>query len=381
MSSDHDSPTRIAMFLPDLNGGGAERVFLNLASAFVKRGYTVDMVLARAEGDLKDQLPSGVGLVDLRAGRFLPTRLGLAVGAVVGLARYFRHIRPDALISSLSNTNMVAVAAKLTSQSKTRLIVREAATLLNAKRSLQKSLMGLLYPLADGIVALTEGIGSDLVHNIGIPSERISTIPNPVDLTRLRKLAVLPAPHPWLHDEETPVVLAAGRLTPQKDFGTLVRAFALLRERTKARLIILGKGPEQESLSCLATQLGIRNDVHFGGFDQNPYRWMSRANLFVMSSRWEGFPNALVEALALATPVVSTDCHSGPREILQNGRYGRLVPVANPAALASAIQTSLTTANLSADGATCHLDILGIADRYLEVLLPSEEFSTQLRPS
>jgi glycosyltransferase involved in cell wall biosynthesis len=201
--------------------------------------------------------------------------------------------------------------------------------------------MRYLYPGVDRIIAVSEGVAEDTLRITRLPSSRVVVVRNPVVTSRLTELAAAPCPHPWLEAAEVPVILAAGRLTEQKDFATLLRAFARLHAQTPVRLIILGEGPLRRALDRLARQLGVSDEVALPGFTANPYAWMSRASQFVLSSAWEGSPNVLTEALALGLPAVSTDCPSGPREVLASGRYGILVPVGDAVGLAEAMRDTL----------------------------------------
>jgi glycosyltransferase involved in cell wall biosynthesis len=194
-----------------------------------------------------------------------------------------------------------------------------------------------LYPKADAIVAVSRGVGDSLAVVTGIPRERIHVIHNPLVSAELTADAEHSPGHPWFDKPRLPVVLGVGRLVPQKDFDTLIRAFALVRQQARGRLLILGEGPERPRLMALISALGLESEVELLGFTGNPYAYMRRARLVVLSSTFEGFGNVLVEAMACGTPVVSTDCPSGPAEILEQGRYGPLVPVGDPVALAAAM--------------------------------------------
>jgi glycosyltransferase involved in cell wall biosynthesis len=197
------------------------------------------------------------------------------------------------------------------------------------------------YPWADTVVAVSAGVADDLAECIGLSRARITVIPNPVVSDDLDALAGAAVEHPWLAPGQPPVLLAAGRLTAQKDFPTLLRAFARLVPRRDLRLVILGEGPDRAALMADIETLGLAERVDLPGFDDNPFRWMSRARLFLLSSAWEGLPGVLIQAMACGTPVVSTDCPSGPREVLDDGRFGPLVPVGNAQALAAAIEQTL----------------------------------------
>jgi glycosyltransferase involved in cell wall biosynthesis len=203
--------------------------------------------------------------------------------------------------------------------------------------------MRRLYPRAHGVIAVSKGVAEDVARIARVPLDRIHVVPNPVIPLELPDLAASPVDHPWLAAPGPPVILGVGGLRRSKDFPTLLRAFARLREKRAIRLVILGEGRQRPRLEVLAAKLGVREDVSLPGFVANPYAYMARARLFVLSSLWEGSPNVVVEAMAVGTPVVSTDCRSGPREILQDGRYGPLVPVGDVDAMAGAMAATLDT--------------------------------------
>jgi len=326
---------RIALFLPSLRGGGAERVMVNLAWGFVERGLQVDLVLAKAEGPYLSQVPSKVRVVDLGARRMLHS--------LPGLIRYLRGEQPQAMLSALNHANIVAIWAKILSKVKTRLVVSEHNNLSQSTKNapfmrakLMPFLIRFFYPYADAVVAVSRGVAEDLIASTGLPPEKVKVIYNPVITPELFTKADEPLDHPWFGPGEPPVILGVGRLTKQKDFPTLIRAFAMVRKERPARLMILGEGEERPNLEALVRELGLEEDVALPGFVDNPYKYMKRAAMFVLSSRWEGLPTVLIEALALGTPVVSTDCPSGPREVLE-GHEELLVPVGDTNALACTI--------------------------------------------
>jgi glycosyltransferase involved in cell wall biosynthesis len=201
--------------------------------------------------------------------------------------------------------------------------------------------MRWLYPKADAIAAVSAGVAEDTARITGMAPARITVIHNPVITPSLAQQAAMPVDHPFFSPKSQPVLVAAGRFTRQKDFPTLLQAFARVRSVRPCRLLILGDGPDRAALVTLAAELGIREAVAMPGFLQNPYAYIAKSDLFVLSSIWEGSPTVLTEALALGVPVVATDCPSGPQEITQGGRYGRLVPMENPEALATAILATL----------------------------------------
>jgi len=206
-------------------------------------------------------------------------------------------------------------------------------------------LMRLFYPWADKVVAVSKGVADDLVRITRLPKDKIQVIYNPVVTSEFFIKAEEPLDHPWFKPGEPPVILGVGRLTEAKDFPTLIRAFTLVRKERPARLMILGEGEDRPKLDALVKELGLEKDVALPGFVENPYKYMKRAAVFVLSSKWEGLPTVLIEAMALGTPVVSTACPSGPSEILEGGKWGRLVPVGDVEALAKAIVEALSTSH------------------------------------
>ncbi|AFZ32836.1 glycosyl transferase group 1 [Gloeocapsa sp. PCC 7428] len=331
---------RISFFLPALYGGGAERVTINLLKGFVQRGVLCDLVLASAEGPYLDQVPPQVRIVNLNAGR--------VVKAILPLSNYLRREKPKALVSHLNHANVIAILAKKLVRTKTRLIVVEHNT-LSADRSklwrgkLVPPLMKLFYPQADAVIGVSQGVVHDLETYLKLESGKISVIYNPVIDDVLLAQATASLEHPWFQKDTLPVFLAVGRLSEQKDFLTLIQAFALLRRNKHARLVILGEGEERSKLEDAIASLGISQDVALPGFVANPYAYMSRASAFVLSSRWEGLPTVLIEAMACGCPVIATDCPSGTREILDAGVYGKLVPVGDVGAMAWAMQQIIDT--------------------------------------
>jgi glycosyltransferase involved in cell wall biosynthesis len=228
-----------------------------------------------------------------------------------------------------------------------------------------------VYPWADAVIAVSDGVAEQVASLTGMPRERITTIYNPVVTPELLWRSREPVDHPWLAPGQPPVVLGVGKLKIQKGFRTLIRAFARVRAARPARLVILGEGARRRTLEALVDELGLREDVALPGYVENPWAWMSRASVFALSSRWEGLPGALIEAMACGCPVVSTDCPSGPAEILEGGVYGPLVPVGDAGALARAILELLDAppdpARLRARAAAFCVD--PALERYLEVLL------------
>lgn len=330
----------IAFFLPNLHGGGAERVTVNLIEGMLKYNIPIDLVLASAEGPYLNQVPPQVRIINLATGR--------VIKAILPLSKYLKQNQPIALLSHLNHANVVALLAGKLARAETRLIVVEHNTLSSAKSSLIRgklvpSFMKWLYPSADAIVGVSNGVVRDLEQQLGLPKGKVITIYNPVIDNELIAKAKAPLHHPWFSNKDSPVFIAAGRLTKQKDFSTLIKAFALLRKQRQARLIIFGEGECRIELEAMINNLGISEDVSLPGFVENPYAYMSKANAFILSSLWEGLPTVLIEAMACGCPVIATDCPSGPHEILEAGKYGHLVPVGDAVAISNAMLEVLET--------------------------------------
>lgn len=331
----------IAIFLMDLRGGGAERVMINLGKGFVERNLNVELILVKPEGPYLSQIDPRIKVVSLNESRL--------ISSLPRLAKYLKQNQPKILLSALEDTNFVAIVARKLAGVSTKVVVtvhnhlsRESKNAKELKRRLTPQLVRLFYPMADQVVGVSQGVADNL-KTLGVPSEKIHFIYNPIFTTELLEKLEEPADHPAFLPGEPPVILAVGRLTQQKDFSTLIQAFAMVRQQHQARLIILGEGPEKPQLEDLIAQLGLKEDVLLPGFVPNPYAYMAASAMLVLSSAWEGFGNVLVEAMAAGTPVVSTNCDSGPSEILADGYYGQLVPVGNPQALAMAIASTLAT--------------------------------------
>lgn len=325
---------------------------INLARGFADKGHKVDLVLAKAEGPYLSQVPKNVRVIDLKSSRVLYS--------LPGLIRYLRQENPYVLLSALDHTNVVALWAKKLSRVPTRVVVSVHSTLskasinaTNTRARLTPALVRIFYPWADAVVAVSRGVADDLIKLTKLPQEKVHVIYNPIVTPELFAKAEETLDHPWFTPGEPPVILSVGRLTPAKDYPTLIKAFDLVSKEMPARLMILGEGEERPRLEALIKERGLEEDVTLPGFVDNPYKYMKHAAIFVLSSQWEGFGNVLVETMALGTPVVSTDCPSGPAEILEGGKWGKLVPVGDIETLARAVMATLTN----------RIDSRSIADR------------------
>ena len=356
---------RLALFTTFLGSGGAERVTVNLAKGFRDHGLEVDLVLTRF-GPRQYEIPSGVRLIDIGAPRIY--------AALPGIIRYLRRAKPDIVLSANTPVNVTVLLAWRLSGSRARIFVAEHTILTEATRNSGDWRMKILpafirkiYPWAEGIIAVSQGAAGDLVKIAPTLKHKIRVIYNPVVSEEMFIKAGQSLNHPWFRKGEPPVILAAGRLTPLKDFTTLIRAFALVRRKRPARLIILGEGKDRARLEALVRELELEEDVALPGFADNPYQYMRRAAVFVLSSKWEALPTVLIEAMACGCPVVSTDCPSGPAEILENGKWGRLVPVQSPEPMAKAILDTLERPVYATERAR-HFSLERATQEYLRLL-------------
>ena len=367
MSARDSHAEKIALFLPNLEGGGAERIMVDIARGLAQRGVPVDLVLVSAEGQFREMVPECVRIIDLHSHR--------TAASLPKFLLYLWRERPGTVVSALT-ANVVALAAKVVMGRRFRLVVRQDSTLVEGNRRgtfkerqvLRAFRMQL--PAADGVVAVSVGVAKELRGLVPAARDKVVTIENPVVWPDHSEKAAEPVGHPWFGDGETPIILAVGRLVPLKHHTMLLRAFARVVSSRPARLVILGEGPERGNLLRLAEQLGIAELVDLPGFQANPFAYMSKSKLMAHSSVYEGSPNVLVEAMACGTPVVSTDCDHGPREILEGGRWGRLVPVGDAEAMAEAILETLRDPiepGLLVSRASVYSAEASI-DRYMEVL-------------
>ena len=330
----------IALFLPSLEGGGAERAFVDLANQFVDLGIRVDLVLVRAKGPYLSEVRNEVRVVDLQSSR---TTL-----AVLKLSRYLRKNRPDAVISGLDNANITSMIACIAAGCSKRAILTQRSIPSECYglhyphiQRLWLTILRLIYVRAKLIISNSHAASHDLCEGFGIPPAKLAVIHNSVDMVRIERLAIEDPKHPWTTSSAKPLLLSVGSLRPVKNFSTLLNAFAIVRQLLDCNLVVLGEGTERNRLEALAQKIGVSDSVQFLGFDANPFRWMSKASLLISSSITEGCPNVIQQALACGTPIVATDCPGGTSEILEGGKWGRLVPVANPQAMADAIIATL----------------------------------------
>ncbi len=361
------------VFRPALGEGGADRITLTLLRHLDRRKFQPVLVLLRRDGVWKDDVPSDVPVIELGARRLRY--------ALLSLVRLLRRARPDVLLCTSSGANKVAALAhRLVPDRRRRLLLSERNT-FSAVRQERRSrwipvipLTRALYRRADRIIAVSQGVADDLVQSLGLPPDLVVQIYNPIVDESLLELAQDSLEHPWLEDG-VPVILAVGRLVKQKDYPVLLRAFALLRKRRPVRLIVLGEGELRAKLEAMAKDLGVKEDVQFLGFVKNPFAYMQRCTVYVLSSRFEGLPGSLIQAMACGSAVVSTDCPSGPSEIIEPGLNGLLVPVGDVQGLAEAIDTLICDPELRqsfserAKETAANFEVTSLVRQYEEAIL------------
>lgn len=317
---------------------------ITLANGFAARGHDVHFVVCRGGGALTEELSDAVQYTDLATGGVLKS--------LPGLVRFLRRTRPDALLSTLPHANVVAVWAVDLARTPTTVVVREAGTfskysleMPRLRRGLLRRLVALNYSRAGAVVSVSDGVARDLRTQIGVRNHDMHVVANPIVNAAVVQGSKATADHPWMlqkgRDHEVPVVLGMGRLATIKRFDLLIEAVALCRRERRVRLLILGEGSERTKLERLAAERGFGDDFSLPGFVANPFALVRAASLFVLSSDSEGLPGALIQAMYCRTPVVATDCPSGPDEILQGGALAPLVPTGDAPAMASAILRAL----------------------------------------
>ena len=331
---------RIACFFSTSGHSGVDRAARHLIPALAGRGYAVDLLRVRRHGPELSRIPPRVSVIDLGSAH--------TYGALPELVRYLKRVRPAVLLSDKDRVNRTALLGRFLARVPTRLVLSSGTTIsidLSTRgpleRWIQRNSMGKLYPFADAVIVNARQVAEDMADFTGLPRDRIQVVPNPAVPEALFHRECPVPDHPWFGPDEPPVILGVGELCTRKDFATLIRAFARVRAVRPCRLVILGEGSQRGRLRALAQKLGVASAVDLPGFQPNPYDYMAHSALFVLTSRWEGNPFVLPEALAVGTPVLATDCPSGPREVLDGGRYGLLVPVSDVQALAQGILQTL----------------------------------------
>ena len=329
---------KIAVFIPSLHGGGAERAMLMFCRELIQLGMEVDLLIGRLEGPLGHLVPPEVSIIDLKSKR--------ASYTLPKLVAYLRRTKPAALYATIMNANVIAAIAGRLAGNSVPIIVRESnAPLSSPKNTLARwfthKIAPYVYQGATGVIAVSEGVAEELVAMAPKIALKIKVAPTPVISDFVISQGDVPVDHPWFSEHDKPIVVSAARLEQHKGMLTLVRAFAHVRKKRDARLVILGDGTLKDRIRHEIASLGLQDDVALLGFVGNPFAFMSKADAFVLASEYEGLPNVLMQAMAFGTPIVSTDCKTGPAEILCQGRFGTLVPVGDIVAIAKAIDHAL----------------------------------------
>jgi glycosyltransferase involved in cell wall biosynthesis len=340
----------LAFFLPSLEAGGAERNVVNIVNNLNRKKYDISLVLAEAKGDFLSEIAKDVPITNLNV-------LG-NLKLFFRLINYFRNQKIGIFISAFPRINIICLIAKIFSGKNIKIVITEHSVFsllpVIAKtagrrffaRFFLPSLVKIIYPKADAVICVSSGIADDFLKIIYFP-EKIKVIYNPIINDKIYKLAEEDIIHPWFSDLKIPVIVSAGRLVKCKDYPNLLEALNLVLQKQPVRLAILGAGPEKEKLVKLAEKLGLSQNIAFLGFQKNPYKFMKKASIFVLSSLQEGFGNVIIEAMAFGTPVVSTNCPAGPGEIIENMKNGILTPVGDKKALAAAILKILNNPGLT----------------------------------
>lgn len=374
---------------------------LFLAESFIEAGHRVEFVLCNPKGGLSTQLPPGATIRILQKRSLWLTRLYLlrnnpssfcrmalpillnakppkVLYFLSSLITYLKEVSPDILLSAKTHTNLVALWARQLSHCSIPVIISEHSThsdmIGNKKKWRWRFILPLLaieYPKAKYIISVSKGVNEDLIRHTNIPGHNTRAIYNPIYTSSILARSAAPIDHPWFTHPQVPIILGVGRLVPQKDFPTLLHAFTQVRKELPAHLVLLGEGKKRSEIETLIKGFGLSEDVWMPGFVDNPYAFMAKASVLALSSIFEGLPTVILEALACGCPVVSTDCPSGPSEILENGKYGHLVPVGNPSALAEAILATLKNPpdKTLLQKRALEFDIHNIAQQYLDLLV------------
>ncbi len=345
---------RVLFVIPTLGGGGAERVFLHILRHLDRKKFSPKVVLFEKKGELLSDLPSDIEVIALKDTEGVYKTYGTVFLKLTRrISKVFRTEKPDIVLSFMWYTNFVTLLGRMLSRVRCRVVISERYSLSPSFEGklvefLRRMTIRLFYPRADNIIVNSKEMGRQIVKLSRVSVNKVTVIYNPVDTVRVLHLGKEKVDHPWFHDG-LPIIIGIGRLSRQKGFDYLIHAIRLLAVQGKdCRLVLLGTGTEENNLKKLASDLGIAERVEILGFQQNPYLFLARSTVFVLSSLYEGFPNVLLEALALGTPSIATRCPTGPEELVTDGVNGILIPPADKHALASALEKLLSDNTLRA---------------------------------
>lgn len=331
---------QLSVLMSFSGAGGVERMMVNLITEMAGQLEQIDLLLLKANSPHLNELPDNVNVIQLKSKHSLL--------AIPEIAEYLKTKRPEAMLVAKDRAGRAALRAKVIAKVDTRICIRLGTNLSEAlkhknrlNRWLRTTPMRRVYKKAEKVIAVSEGVRKDTLAITNLQADKVRVVRNPVITKKLEYGAKQPCPHAWLEQDLEPVIIGSGRLSKQKDFVTLLHAFNKVNQKQSARLIILGEGAMRQELTELTEKLGLTERVLMPGFQENPHAWVSRADLFVLSSRWEGSPNVLSEALAHGVQCVATRCPSGPEEVLAEGKYGKLVEMGDYEAMADAILSLL----------------------------------------
>lgn len=357
---------KICFFIPSLNAGGAEKMLIKLANYFARNdGLSIYFIILKNGILIKEMDLERVQLINLNKKRVLYS--------VFSLARVIKEIEPDVIFSALGHANVSAIIARMISRKKVRVIISERSTISNAplfsgdlKGTINKAIYKFFYLRSDGIVAISKGVKKDLIKTLSINEDKITIIYNPAYPENIKE--ILPIDRgKLLNNNKTKIIITVGRLDKAKDFLTLLRSINLIKNNL-IHLFILGEGSQRPILEKYIIENDLSSIVTLQGFVEEPLSWLKSADIYVCSSAWEGFGNSIVEAMACALPVVSTDC-AGPKEILDG--LGKLVPIGDEISMADAILHTLENQdeNIIFSDRAKYFSIDKISEQYLNVLI------------
>jgi len=379
---------KIAIYIDLLQGYGADKTLLKIAEGLAELGIDIDLVTAKKADKIASQINPAINSINLGSSRFN------LVKNVVGLTSYLIKNKPAILFSSIHFNNITSACALTIARLvgvKSKLVVRQANRLECQLKGYPFLIGPLMYPLirmaykkSDLIICPSKGLLSDLTKFMKAKESKIKLVYNPTVTADIFEKAQQKTDHPWFEQKSFPIVLGAGRLKPQKDFTTLIEAFARVKQNLpNAKLVILGEGAQRRELENLAAQLRIREDVDLVGFKNNPYAFIAKADVFVLSSIYEGLPNILIEALALKKKIVATNCPSGPAEILKFGQYGSLLPTGSPFLLEAAIIKALQEGpySMTEPSPAQEFEQKHQVEKYAQIFLDLVEQNSQKKPT
>lgn len=337
---------KIALYIPSMSGGGAEKVFMILANYFISQGYHVDLLLTKKRGVYLKDLDNRINIIQLSSKR--------SAFDLPYLLNYLNSYQPKVLLSALTHSNIIAIASSLLTRSKVEVFVSEHSNFTNNTKSMKfyklyimKLFIKYFYKYAKGIICVSDGVKKDFHNLFPFTSDKTITIYNPFETLKIKTNSLQSVDHPWLSNcRKFKTIISSGRLHDAKDYYTLLKSISLLRKNCDVRLIILGEGDLRGGLSEFININKLNDIVDLFGFVDNPFSYIAKSDVFVLSSKYEGLPNVLIESMICGVPLVSTDCESGPAEILEEGKWGKLVPVGDADALAKAIYEILNEKKL-----------------------------------